>query len=50
MRPGRDLTSSEAFAASLELPFQKLELGDLIGGGGFGQVIAVLLRSGDVIY
>ena len=37
-RAGRDLSSSEAFAASLDLPFDQLELGELIGGGGFGQV------------
>ena len=38
VRQGRDLSSSEAFAASLDLPFDQLELSELIGGGGFGQV------------
>ncbi|CAN0088251.1 unnamed protein product, partial [Ectocarpus sp. 13 AM-2016] len=38
VRPGRDLNSSQAFAASLDLPFDQLELSELIGGGGFGQV------------
>ncbi|CAN0179444.1 unnamed protein product, partial [Ectocarpus fasciculatus] len=45
VRPGRDLNSSQAFAASLDLPFDKLELGELIGGGGFGQVYQGVWRG-----
>lgn len=37
-RSGRDLSSADAFKASLDLPFHELELTKLIGGGGFGQV------------
>ncbi|CAM9685902.1 unnamed protein product, partial [Ectocarpus sp. 8 AP-2014] len=45
VRPGRDLNSSQAFAASLDLPFDQLELGELIGGGGFGQVYQGVWRG-----
>ncbi|CAM9506885.1 unnamed protein product, partial [Scytosiphon promiscuus] len=44
-RPGRDLSSSEAFSASLGLPFDQLELTELIGGGGFGQVYRGVWRG-----
>ena len=40
-REGRDFTSTEAAAAgSLDLASEDLELTNLIGGGGFGQVNA----------
>lgn len=38
MREGRDLSSADAFASNLDVPFEELELAKLIGGGGFGQV------------
>lgn len=38
VREGRDLSSAEAFASNLDVPFDELELTKLIGGGGFGQV------------
>ena len=42
-REGRDFTSTEALAAgSLDLAFEELELTNLIGGGGFGQVKCVI--------
>lgn len=49
-RPGRDLSSAEAFAQSLNLPFEELELTQLIGGGGFGQVSYLLSATCIYLY